>query len=88
MNGGKTKRKPLVEQRVSTFLKKPEIDFLDEISWQVKAGGGYKLPRTKVIRALIAAAMSAMPDLSGVRSEAELKSRLSQTLKNSRRLLK
>jgi hypothetical protein len=76
-----SKKASLVVQRVSTFLTKSEVDFLDEVSWQMKLSGGYKLPRTKIIRAIIEAIMSLTPDFSGVKSEVELKNRIYQIIK-------
>lgn len=77
----KRRKKVLIEQRVSTFLTKPELDFLDELSWQMKASGGHKLPRTKVIRAIISAVMNVTPDISGVRDEVELANKLCRTIR-------
>lgn len=56
----------------------PELDsYLDEIGAKARATGGYKLPKTAVLRALVLAFQALQVDVTGgVRSEADLLNRI------------
>ncbi|MEW6189901.1 MAG: hypothetical protein AB1466_07355 [Actinomycetota bacterium] len=71
-------------QRVSTFLTRPQVEFLDDLSRQMKFSGGYKLPRTKIIRATLSVFMELGIDVSGVKSEKELEERIRNGVKRKR----
>lgn len=45
--------------RVITFLTREELDFIDDISKDSKFTTGTKIPRTKVIEAIVEACMKA-----------------------------
>lgn len=68
-------------QRVSAFLNDQQIEFLDGLSRQMKFSGGCKLPRTKILRAMLSAFMEMQVDVSGVGSESELKERILQAVR-------
>jgi hypothetical protein len=63
-------------QRVSTFLDDQQIKFLDGLSRRMKFSGGCKLPRTKILRAMLSAFMEMQVDVSKVGDEGELKERI------------
>ena len=55
--------------------------WLQGLSNEMKASGGYKLPRSYLIRNLLDAAMELNVDASGVRSEKELKERFIRAIR-------
>jgi hypothetical protein len=64
------------ERWTCVSLNKKQIYFLDEISKNCKFSGGRKLCRTSIIRAFLRVAKKLDIDISGIKSEAELKERM------------
>ncbi|MBU0534121.1 MAG: hypothetical protein KJ887_04935 [Candidatus Omnitrophica bacterium] len=62
-------------------LNKRQICFLDEISKKSKFSGGRKLSRTAILRAILKAANKLDIDVSGIKTEKELKERLLESFK-------
>lgn len=62
-------------------LDKKQICFLDEISKTCKFTGGRKLSRTSIIRAFLRAVKNLDIDVSGVKSEEDLKKRMAVSFK-------
>ncbi|MCB9772255.1 MAG: hypothetical protein H6754_06855 [Candidatus Omnitrophica bacterium] len=60
-----------------------EMDaWLQELASEMKASGGYKLPKSYILRALIDAAMHLKVDVSEVKTEEELAARFLSAIKN------
>jgi len=62
--------------RISLAIPKDAEAWLQSLSNEMKATGGYKLPKSYILRSVLAAMMRLKIDVSGVRSEAELEKRL------------
>jgi hypothetical protein len=62
-------------------LNKRQICFLDKISKNAKFTGGKKLSRAAIIRTLVKVAQKLDTDISGIKSEKELKNRLLSAFK-------
>jgi len=62
--------------RIAAFLTEEQVKFLDSLSARAKFSGGAKLPKTKIISALIEAIRESKIDVQGVRSQEELKERI------------
>jgi hypothetical protein len=62
--------------RLPINLSEEEILFLEGLGHQAKRTGGFRLSKAAVVRALIEVAMRMEIDVSGVRDEEELKSRI------------
>ncbi len=59
-----------------------ELDrVLQELGNDARATGGYKLPKTMIMRALVRLIMTLDVDLSGVKTEDELLERILQAIK-------
>ncbi|OGF52399.1 MAG: hypothetical protein A2044_02055 [Candidatus Firestonebacteria bacterium GWA2_43_8] len=63
-------------KRICTFLKPGELEYLDNISKKSKFTGGAKLSRTKILRALVKAMREMKIDVTGVKTEDQLKKRI------------
>lgn len=55
--------------------------WLQDLSSRMKSSGGYKLPKSYIIRALLDAAMHLKIDVSGVKTEKELVERIKKAIK-------
>lgn len=55
--------------------------WLQNLSNEMKATGGYKLPKSYVIRSMINALMKLKIDVSGVKSEKDLEERIVEAIK-------
>jgi len=59
-----------------------EMDaWLQSLSNEMKVSGGYKLPKSYIIRALLNTAMKLKIDVSGVKSEDDLSARIFRAVK-------
>lgn len=67
----------------SVNLGKSQICLLDEISKDCRFSGGRKLCRTSIIRAFLKAGKRLNIDVSGVKSEEELKERFLASFKSA-----
>ena len=63
-------------KRISTFLKPKELEYLDKLSNKAKFTGGFKLSRTEILRALVKAMREMKVDVTGVKTEDQLKERI------------
>jgi len=62
-------------------ISKEMDEWLYKLSSDMKANGGYKLPKTYIIRALINAIMKLKINLNGIRDEKELEKRVEEAIK-------
>jgi len=67
--------------RVPISITKEMEAWLQDLSSRMKSSGGYKLPKSYIIRALLDAAMSLKIDVSGVKLEEELVERILKAIK-------
>lgn len=67
--------------RVPISISKETEAWLQKLSAGMKSSGGYKLPKTYIIRALLDAAMKLDIDVTGVKTEEELKKRIVAAIK-------
>ena len=70
--------------RVPISITKEMESWLQELSSQMKSSGGYKLPKSYIIRALLDAAMNLKIDVSNVKTEEELVKRIKSAIKHYR----
>jgi len=70
--------------RVPISITKEMEAWLQDLSSQMKSSGGYKLPKSYIIRALIDAAMELKVDVSEVKTEDELVKRILDAIKHYR----
>ncbi len=63
-------------QRVVTFLRREEIDFLDKLGKDALFYNGIKIPRTKIIQLMVDILSKTNIDVRGIRTEQELKERI------------
>lgn len=67
--------------RINLTLPDALDRFLEEVGIEAKAGGGYKLPKTMILRALVRLMAELDVDVDGVRTEEELLDRLVAAVK-------
>ena len=67
-------------QRVVTFLHRKEIDFLDKLGKDALFSNGIKIPRTKIIQAMIDILSRTNVDVKGIKTEQELKERILEAM--------
>ena len=67
--------------RVPISITKEMESWLQEFSNTMKATGGYKLPKSYVIRSLLGAIMKLKIEVQGVRTEEELAKRIISAIK-------
>jgi len=67
--------------RVPLTLPKELDVFLQKVGTEARSSGGFKLPKTLIIRSLIKAMRELDVDVSGIKDEDELKSRVLTALK-------
>jgi hypothetical protein len=86
MNRGKTPEKESKADYFRVPLTLPrELDlFLQRVGSDAKAGGGFKLAKTTIIRALIRVMMDAKLDSSGIKDEFELQDKIKAAIKKSK----
>jgi hypothetical protein len=71
--------------RVPVSITKEMDAWLQGMAGNMKASGGYKLPKSYIVRALLNAAMHLKVDVSGVKTEKELADRFLSSIKEFRR---
>ena len=67
--------------RVPISITKEMEAWLQDLSNQMKSTGGYKLPKSYVMRSLLSAAKKLNLDVSGVKDEQELTKRILEAIK-------
>jgi hypothetical protein len=67
--------------RVPISITKDMERWLQDLSTKMKSQGGYKLPRSYIIRALLDAAMQLEIDVSQIKTEEELVKRILKAIK-------
>ena len=70
--------------RVPISITKEMESWLQDLSNRMKSSGGYKLPKSYIIRALLDAAMNLKIDVSEVKTEEELVERITKAIKHYR----
>ena len=70
--------------RVPISITKEMESWLQDLSNRMKSSGGYKLPKSYIIRALLDAAMNLKIDVSEVKTEEELVKRITKAIKHYR----
>ena len=68
--------------RVPISITKGMEKWLQELSSEMKSSGGYKLPKSYVIRALLDAAMQLDIDVVQIKTEEELVKRILKAIKH------
>jgi len=67
--------------RIPITISKEMDEWLYKLSSEMKATGGYKLPKTYIIRAIINAVMKLKINLNEIRDEKELEKRIEDAIK-------
>jgi len=67
--------------RIPISITKDMESWLQSLGNTMKATGGYKLPKSYVLRSLLNAAMELGIDVSGVKTEEELEERILEAIK-------
>jgi hypothetical protein len=62
--------------KITVSISDEALDWCYELSKLMKKNGGYKLPRTYIIRALLNACMKLDIDVKGVKTEKDLEERI------------
>ena len=68
--------------RIPIFLNKQTNDWLYNLGVLMKINGGYKLPKSYIIRSLINALMKLKINIKNVKTEDELKERIYDAIEN------
>jgi ribosome maturation protein Sdo1 len=71
--------------RVPISITKDMEAWLQSLSNEMKSSGGYKLPKSYIIRALLDATMDLKIDVDGVKTEDELVKRILKAIKDFRK---
>ena len=72
--------------RVPIFLDKETHDWLYNLSILMKINGGYKLPKSYIIRSLVNAFMRLKVNFKDIKSETDLEKRILQSLRKFQRM--
>lgn len=67
--------------RVPITITNEMETWLQKLSNTMKSTGGYKLPRSYILRSLINAVMTLKIDVSGIKTEEELAKRIAEAIK-------
>lgn len=67
--------------RISLTISREMDMWVQSLSHEMKASGGYKLPKSFILRSLINAMMKLKVDVGGVRTEEELEKRFLRAIK-------
>ena len=68
-------------RKITVTVSDESLEWFHLLSSTMKKNGGYKLPRTYIIRALISVAMSTGVNVQGVRTERQLERRILHAFK-------
>lgn len=71
--------------RIPIILDKDTYNWFHNLSISMKISGGYKLPKSYIIRSLVNTVMRLNVNLKNIKTEADLEKRVLQSLINSRR---
>jgi len=74
--------------RIPIFLDKETHDWLYNLSISMKMNGGYKLPKSYIIRGLISAFIRLKINFKNTKTEADLETRILQSLSVFREMKK
>jgi hypothetical protein len=66
--------------RIPVTITKEMEHWLHKLSSEMKSSGGYKLPKSYIVRSLISAAMKLDMDVSGVKEEKDLEERFMKAI--------
>lgn len=72
--------------RVPIFLDKRTHDWLYNLSILMKINGGYKLPKSYIIRSLVNAFMRLKVNFKDIKSDTDLEKRILQSLRKFQRM--
>jgi hypothetical protein len=72
--------------RIPIFLDKKTYDWLYNLSVSMKISGGYKLPKSYIIRSLVNTFMRLKIDFKNIKTETDLEKRIFQSLRKFRRM--
>lgn len=72
--------------RIPIFLDKKTYDWLYNLSVLMKISGGYKLPKSYIIRSLVNTFMRLKIDFKNIKTETDLEKRIFQSLRKFRRM--
>ncbi len=72
--------------RIPIFLDKKTNDWFYNLSISMKINGGYKLPKSYIIRSLVNAFMRLKINLKNVKTKIDLEKRILQSLNELRRV--
>jgi len=67
--------------RVPITMPSDMVAYLEDLGIQCKKSGGHKIANTMIVRSAIKLVMELDPDISGVKTEEELESRLKEAAK-------
>lgn len=67
--------------RIPLSITKDMESWLQDLSSEMKSSGGYKLPKSYILRSLLNAVMQLKIDTSGVKTEAELEKRFLEAIR-------
>jgi len=70
--------------RIPLTISKEMDSWLSKLSSEMKSSGGYKLPRSYILRALISAAMKLKIDVKGIKNEKQLEDRIREAIREYR----
>ena len=67
--------------RVPITMPSDMVAYLEDLGIQCKKSGGHKIANTMIVRSAVKLVMELDPDISGVKTEEELESRLKEAAK-------
>lgn len=70
--------------RIPLTISQEMDTWLMDLSSTMKASGGYKLPKSYILRAIIGAAMKLKIDLKGIKDQEELQHRIAEAIREHR----
>jgi hypothetical protein len=70
--------------RVPISISKEAESWLQSLSNEMKVTGGYKLPKSYIMRSILSAIMKLKIDVSGIKSEKDLEERIREAIKKTK----